>query len=255
MMKLNDFIKALKKAEKSKTLYVLGCFGAPLNDKNKKRYTNNKTFNKQREKLINAQSSDVFGFDCICLVKGIIGRWNADKEHNYGGTQVYSGRYGLEYGPERMPDYGADTIFTKRYVYGVSRDFSRIKPGALLHMPGHVGVYIGCGQVIECTPKWKNCVQVTYLGNIPEYRTGNYRIWTEYGYLPCVDYSDGVKEVPVKEKEAEPVHTTHTVVPKDNLTKIAALYNTTVDSIVEKNIKKYPRITRNYIVVGWVLEV
>ena len=56
-----------------KTLYVLGCFGAPLNNSNKKRYTNNYDYNRRsvrKEKIMNA-SSDTFGFDCVCLIKGI----------------------------------------------------------------------------------------------------------------------------------------------------------------------------------------
>ena len=41
----------------------------------------------------------------------------------------------------------------------------------------------------------------------------------------------------------------------DNLTKIAKAYNTTVDAIVAANKAKYPKITKNYIVVGWELIV
>ena len=41
-MKSTDFInKAKEIATKYKTLYVYGCFGAPLNATNKKRYSNN----------------------------------------------------------------------------------------------------------------------------------------------------------------------------------------------------------------------
>ena len=31
-----------------KTLYVMGCFGAPMNKKNKERYTKNYEYNKER---------------------------------------------------------------------------------------------------------------------------------------------------------------------------------------------------------------
>ena len=47
----------------------------------------------------------------------------------------------------------------------------------------------------------------------------------------------------------------YTVKKNDNLTKIAKTYGTTVNTIVQKNKKKYPKITANFICVGWVLEV
>lgn len=48
---------------------------------------------------------------------------------------------------------------------------------------------------------------------------------------------------------------TYTVKAGDNLTKIAKAYNTTVAAILKANKAKYPKITANYIVVGWVLSV
>ena len=56
-------------------------------------------------------------------------------------------------------------------------------------MKGHVGVYIGNGIVVECTPKWKNCVQFTNLGNLSQYKNGNYRLWSKHGKLPFIDYN------------------------------------------------------------------
>jgi len=47
MMTTKKFIEQLKKAVASKTLYVSGCFGAPMNQKNKARYTSNNDYNKQ----------------------------------------------------------------------------------------------------------------------------------------------------------------------------------------------------------------
>lgn len=47
----------------------------------------------------------------------------------------------------------------------------------------------------------------------------------------------------------------YTVKKNDNLTKIAKTYGTTVNAIVQKNKKKYPKITANFICTGWVLEV
>ena len=66
--------RCLDVAQNYKTLYVMGCFGAPMTAANKKRYTQNHSYNKQaaRTKMINAASADTFGFDCVCLIKGLL---------------------------------------------------------------------------------------------------------------------------------------------------------------------------------------
>ena len=48
---------------------------------------------------------------------------------------------------------------------------------------------------------------------------------------------------------------THTVRSGDTMSALARTYNTTVDKIVESNRSKYPDITSNHIVVGWVIIV
>ena len=192
-MTASTFLSKLKNVLNYKTLYVHGCFGAPMNTKYKERYKNNTSYNRQpeRQAMIDAAEPDRFGFDCIGLIKAIAGNWSGSLTANYGGTQVNKETNGISYGPMHMPDYSANGLFDAKtnYMVGISKDFSKIKPGAVLHMDGHVGVYLGDGQVIECTPKWKNCVQLTNLGNIGNV-AGNYRVWSEYGYLPFVDYSE-----------------------------------------------------------------
>ena len=36
--------------------------------------------------MINSASSDTFGFDCVCLIKGILWGWNGNLNHVYGGA-------------------------------------------------------------------------------------------------------------------------------------------------------------------------
>ena len=178
-MKDSEFISKLKNvADNYKTLYVMGCFGAPMNASNKKRYTQNHTYNKNatRTAMINAATDDTFGFDCVNLIKGILWGWSGNKSKTYGGAT---------YNSNGVPDVSADGMITK---CNPSTDFSTIVPGEAVWMSGHIGVYIGNGQVIECTPKWKNCVQYSNLGNISKYKTGNYRVWTKHGKLPYVEY-------------------------------------------------------------------
>ena len=220
MMKVDEFIEKLKLAESCKTIYIKGCFGAPMTAANKKRYTNNLVYNKNRAALINACTPDTFGFDCVCLIKAVLGLWNADKSKSYGGTQVNKEANGISFGPDHVPDVGADGIV--KYLQGVTTDFTNIIPGAVVHMPGHVGVYVGDGKVIECTPKWTNDVQYSNLGNLG-YTTGHFRNWTNWGLLPWVGYSaTNADEKPVNEPNTDAEW--HVVKKGDTATKISIAF-------------------------------
>lgn len=132
-----EFVKRLKAAATDcKTLYVMGCFGAPMNSANKKRYTANHSYNKQaaRTAMINAAKADTFGFDCVCLIKGILWGWSGDKSKTYGGAG---------YAVNGVPDIGADSMI--KVCSGVSTNFSSIVPGEAVWMEGHIGVYVGDG--------------------------------------------------------------------------------------------------------------
>lgn len=52
----------------------------------------------------------------------------------------------------------------------------------------HDGLYIGDGKVIECSPAFKNCVQVTACLNIGTISGMNGRKWTKHGKLPYITY-------------------------------------------------------------------
>ena len=166
----------LNVANNHKTLYVMGCFGAPMTDRNKERYTTNHDYNMKaaRQKMINAASADTFGFDCVCLIKGLLWGWHGDTSHVYGGS---------DYKSNGVPDIGTESII--QVCKDVSTDFSKIAVGELLWMTGHVGIYIGDGLAVECTPAWKNCVQVTTVRNI---KSGTGHKWTKHGKLPYVTY-------------------------------------------------------------------
>lgn len=166
-------------ATKYKTLYIMGCFGSPMNSTNKNRYCNNNSYNKQsaRTNKIMSASSDTFGFDCVCLIKGILWGWNGDVNKTYGGAV---------YNSNGVPDKGADQIMN--YCSDVSSDFKNIIPGELVHMSGHVGIYIGDGLAVECTPIWKDGVQITAVGNIGKKSGYNTRTWQNHGKLNFIDY-------------------------------------------------------------------
>ena len=179
VLKASEFIRRAKDiAVNKETFYVLGCFGAPMNAKNRKRYSDNNDFNRSRARLINELTDNTFGFDCVCLIKGILWGFNADKSKNYGGA-VYKAN--------GVPDIGADSMI--KQCTKVSTDFSNIVAGEAVWLEGHIGIYIGDGLAVECTPKWANKVQITAVGNIGR-KSGYYtRTWTKHGRLPWVDYS------------------------------------------------------------------
>ena len=173
--------RCLDVAQNYKTLYVMGCFGAPMTAANKKRYTQNHSYNKQatRTKMINAASADTFGFDCVCLIKGLLWGWCGDKSKTYGGAS---------YAVNGVPDIGADTMITKCKNVSTA-GWANMEVGEALWVKGHIGVYIGNGLAVECTPAWKNQVQVTAVGNIGAKSGYNTRTWTKHGKLPYVTYT------------------------------------------------------------------
>ena len=186
VMKASEFVKKLKDiAENHKTLYVMGCFGAPMTAANKKRYIEHNSYNQQpaRVRLINAASADTFGFDCVCLIKGVLWGWSGEKNKVYGGAK---------YATKGVPDIGADVMITR--CSEVSTDFSKIEVGEAVWTNGHIGVYIGNGLAIECTPAWKNRVQITACNcSKAGYNT---RKWKKHGKLPYIDYDVVTKAKP-----------------------------------------------------------
>ena len=205
-MNNKELVAAVKDiATNYNTLYVMGCFGAPIITEpfdNVSRYCENHEYNMQasRTKMIKAaadKSPVVFGFDCVCLIKAVLWGWSGDASKRYGGAT---------YASNNVPDIGADQMITK--CKDVSTDFSNVEIGEALWTSGHIGVYIGNGLAVECTPAWKNKVQITAVRNIGTKTGYNARIWKKHGKLPYVTY----------------VSTTEPVVPKPakSITQIAA---------------------------------
>ena len=236
MMKSTDFIAKLKDiATNYKTLYVMGCFGAPMTAANKKRYTTNHTYNKQatRTKMINAATADTYGFDCVCLIKGVLWGWNGNASKVYGGAG---------YAINGVPDIGADNMITK--CSGISTDFSKIVPGEAVWMPGHIGVYIGDGLAVECTPKWDNKVQITACNCS---KAGyNRRNWTKHGKLPYIEYVSETAAAKPGTADTKPSgnEVVYVVKSGDTLIGIAKKYGTTYKVLATYNGINNPNIIR-----------
>lgn len=231
VMKADTFVKKAKDiANNYKTLYVLGCFGAPMTSANKKRYTSNYSYNAQatRKKMIMNASSDTFGFDCVCLIKGILWGWSGNKNATYGGAKYCS---------NGVPDFGSDGIMN--YCSGVSTSFKNIAVGEVVHMKGHVGIYIGDGLVVECSPAWKNKVQITACGNIGKKSGYNTRTWTNHGKLKYIDYSKTTQPTPAP----KPAPSTNSFLPKRGYFKLGDV-GANVGKIASFMRKTFPTYTK-----------
>lgn len=181
VMKASELVDKVKNiASNYKTLYVYGCFGAPMNNTNKERYKHNYAYNEQqsRQAKINSVSSNTFGFDCVNMIKGILWGWNGNINKTYGDAV---------YGSNGVPDTSANGMF-QDYCYNKSNDFSNIVPGEFVWMNGHIGVYVGDNLVVECTPIWKDGVQYTGLGNRGGKAGYNNRTWTSHGKSKFIEY-------------------------------------------------------------------
>lgn len=181
MMKASEFVaKAVDIAKNYKTLYVMGCFGAPMTAANKQRYIAHHTYNQSaaRTAMINAASADTFGFDCVCLIKGILWGWCGDASKVYGGSG---------YAINGVPDTNANGMIAK-CPDATKTGWDKLDPGEVVWCEGHIGIYIGDGLAVECTPSWANKVQITAVGNIGAKSGYNTRKWTKHGHLPYVDY-------------------------------------------------------------------
>lgn len=213
-----ELVAALRNvAANYKTLYVLGCFGWPMTAANKARAMREQSYNRQaaRAAMINAATADTFGFDCVNLIKALLWGWRGDKAKNYGGAT---------YASNGVPDIGADQMITK--CSKVSTDFSKIVPGEAVWMSGHIGIYIGDGLTVECTPRWKNCVQITAC-NVS--KTGyERRNWTKHGRLPYILYDTETVAAAAQDVR-------YTVQKGDTLSGIAKKYGTTVAALAKAN--------------------
>lgn len=204
VMNSTEFVnKAKDIANNYKTLYVMGCIGDSLKDVNKPRYCTNYDYNRgyARTQKIKSASADTFGFDCVCLIKAILWGWTGDLSKSYGGAK---------YASNGVPDIN-ELGMINACGNTVSYDFSKIVAGEVVWISGHIGIYIGDGLVVECTPQWKDGVQITALGNIGVKTGYPTRKWTKHGRIPYVDYSSSKKEeVKKEEPKKESVSTSST---------------------------------------------
>lgn len=172
--------KVTEIAKEYKTCYIWGGLGRPITAKSIQQainqYSENETYAVRARNLIGQKNA--FYFDCVGLVKSVLWGWDGNSGKSLGGAV---------YASNGVPDVSADMMITK--CNDVSTKFSDVQIGELLWCKGHVGIYIGSGLAVECTPKWDGDVQITAVGNIGKKSGYNTRTWTKHGKLPYVTYT------------------------------------------------------------------
>lgn len=181
-------------AVSKKTIYMYACYGFQVTDRTIKGkaeqnlngwYTSRNISKLQR---VANETPPTWGFDCVNLIKGILWGWTGDVSKEKGGAK---------YAANGVPDTNADGMIQR--CLDVSEDFEGIMTGEALWIKGHIGVYIGGGLAVECTPAWEDGVQVTCVRNIADKAGYNGRTWTKHGRLPWINYG-------IVEREEDPVY-------------------------------------------------
>lgn len=172
-------------ARNYKTAYIWGGLGSPITEATIKRAEAQYSKNTVNGYAANARKiagdPRAFMFDCVGLIKAILWGWSGDPSRSYGGAL---------YATNGVPDIGADSMI--KVCREVSTDFSAIVPGAVVWLSGHIGVYIGGGLAVECTPKWSGGVQVTAVSNLGQKAGYSARKWTKWGKLPYITYEEEI---------------------------------------------------------------
>lgn len=172
-MKDTVFLEKLKFAASQPSVYLWGTFGIKLTDsliaQKAKQYPGR--YSERRQKELRERTGEfLWAWDCAGLVKGILWGWDGDRDFPYGGG-VYES--------EGVPDVNVSGW--ERNCHDVSADFTTLLPGELVFLPGHMGVYLGNGTVVEAT--------LGFYGDGIVYTPLAGRGWTHHGKCNFIEYT------------------------------------------------------------------
>lgn len=106
--------------------------------------------------------------DCCRSIKAVLWGFDFDKKARHGGA-IYKKGY---------PDYTTEEMIANCRNVSDKIGKNLIEPGELLWFPGHVGIYLGDGNVFECAPSVKGCAITTL----------SYQPWKKHGKIKEIDY-------------------------------------------------------------------
>ena len=117
----------------------------------------------------------------VVVAAGVIGWRLADQ------PEVYDGQGVVTYGNYQLVlSYSGARATPQPERYQKSAPGEQYRFPSLLFINDAIGVYIGDGLAVECTPSWDNKVQITACNCS---KSGyNRRNWTKHGKLPYIEY-------------------------------------------------------------------
>ena len=175
-----ELVLNCEKMLNANTVYMWGCYGqrltADLIERKSKQYPNRFSSARKDYLQILSDSGEWYACDCAGLIK------------NY-----FWGGFGNKLKYSALNDYGTESMKKASKRSGKISQMPEI-PGIVVYKKGHIGVYVGNGDVIECTLGSRGdgvvLTKLTAAG------------WTDWFFAPDVQYEDDrpVKKIYVKPK-------------------------------------------------------
>ncbi len=216
-MTSKEFINVAKTIAASHTMYASGTFGQKFTEsfiaQKAKQYPKYYTQSRINAIRHEAATGPLYLFDCCGLIKAIIWGWPNTK---------YAAN-----GMKDVNDFGIWANYCKER----SVDFSDIEPGEIVHMDGHVGIYIGNGKVVEATARWENKVLVSSIYKGDKY----FRQWAGHAKLTLLNYTEGGQPAELAEPAPYSDITYYIVKKGDTFSRIAAMYDMRLSKLIEAN--------------------
>lgn len=158
------------------SIYLYGSFGQKLTtafiNQKAKQYVYNISRQSIYKKCMNSEGTE-YAFDCVGLIKSYI--WGGYGKVDYNKNQ----------------DVSANGMYNKAKVKGKISTMPETI-GLLVHMSGHIGIYIGNGYVIECTPAKAFAKQNHGGGGVCKTKLTD-RKWVHWLECPFIEYKEEVK--------------------------------------------------------------
>ena len=155
------------------SIYLYGSFGQTLSEAFITQKAKQYVYNISRQSIYKkclASAGTEFAFDCVGLIKAYL--WGGHGNPKYNSKQ----------------DKSANGMYNAAKKKGKINTLPEI-PGILVHMSGHIGIYIGDGYVIECTPNKTYAKQDHKGGGVCKTKLSA-RKWTGWCECPYITYED-----------------------------------------------------------------